>query len=289
MRAVMDVCWMRACLASLVVGAGVLALPASALAATAPVIVAGPVINGTAQVGEELAPVAAYTGDPTPTATWAWQRCTKPAGGCVAIAGAVAERYRVVEADVGAYLRVGLKVTNSAGSKEARSKPTAAVLAAPATVPTPEPTATPEPQPAAAATPTPEPAPAVAVEVAPPPVPLVPLVFDPFPVVRLRGELTTTGARVTLLSVRAPRDVRISVDCAGRDCPARHFVAAAGTHRLRKFERDFKAGTRLEIRVSKPGYVGKFTSIVIRRHAEPKRLDRCMAPGADRPSPCAVP
>jgi hypothetical protein len=285
MRAVMDVCWMRACLAWLAVGAGVLLAPAAARAATAPVIVAGPVINGTAQVGEELSPAAAWTGDPAPTATWVWQRCAKPASGCAAIAGAVTERYRVVEEDVGTYLRVGLKVTNSAGSKEARSKPTAAVLAAPVPVPspTPEPTATPEPEPAAA--PTPEPAPAVAVEVAPP---LVPLAFDPFPVVRLRGELTTTGARVTLLSVRAPRDVRISVDCTGKDCPARHFESPAGKHRLRKFERGFKAGTRLEIRVSKPGYVGKFTSIVIRRHAEPKRLDRCMAPGVDRPSPCAV-
>ncbi|MDA0159781.1 PqqD family protein [Solirubrobacter ginsenosidimutans] len=275
---------MRACLACLVVTAALLIVPGWARAATAPVIVAGPVISGTAQVGEELAPVAAWTGDPAPTATWVWQRCTKPAGGCAAITDAVSERYRVVEADVGAYLRVGLKVTNSAGSKEARSKPTAAVLAAPVatptSTPTPEPVATPEP----AEPPAPDPEPVVVPVIASP---LVPLAFDPFPVVRFRGELTATGARLTLLSVRAPRDVRISVDCAGRDCPARHFVSPAGKLRLRKFERGFKAGTRLEIRVTKAGYVGKFTSIVIRRHAEPRRLDRCLVPGADRPSRCA--
>jgi hypothetical protein len=88
--------------------------------------------------------------------------------------------------------------------------------------------------------------------------------------------------------VRAPRDARISVSCVGRDCPARHFESPAGMHRLRKFERAFTAGTRLEIRVTKAGYVGKFTSFVIRRHAAPKRLDRCLAPGVDRPSRCAV-
>ncbi len=120
------------------------------------------------------------------------------------------------------------------------------------------------------------------------PAPLVPLAFDPFPVVRIKGELTAAGARVTLLSVQAPRDVRIDVDCIGKDCPAKHFRSPAGKHRLSKFERSWRAGTRLSVRVTKPGYIGKFTEFVIRRQAEPKRSDRCLTPGATRPVPCAV-
>ena len=119
------------------------------------------------------------------------------------------------------------------------------------------------------------------------PTALVPLALDPFPVVRIKGRLTSKGARVTLLTVRAPRDVRIEVDCTGIDCPARHYRAPAGRHRLRRFERALRAGTRLEVRVTKPGYVGKFTAFVIRRNAEPKRSDRCLAPGATRPARCA--
>jgi hypothetical protein len=121
-----------------------------------------------------------------------------------------------------------------------------------------------------------------------PEAPLVPLAFNPFPVVRITGLLTATGVRVTLLSVRAPRDVRIDVDCMGSDCPARHYTPPAGKHRLRKFERDLKAGTRLEVRVTKPGYIGKYTAFVIRHHAEPKRSDRCLEPGAIRPVRCAA-
>ena len=119
------------------------------------------------------------------------------------------------------------------------------------------------------------------------PTALVPLALDPFPVVRIKGRLTSKGARVTLLTVRAPRNVRIEVDCTGIDCPVRHYRAPAGRHRLRRFERALRAGTRLEVRVTKPGYVGKFTAFVIRRNAEPKRSDRCLAPGATRPAKCA--
>jgi hypothetical protein len=298
MRAVMDVCSMRARwwrASVVVVGAGLLVVPAGARAATAPAITAGPAISGTAQVRQELAATAVWTGDPAPTAAWAWQRCAKATGTCAAIAGASTARYRVVQADLGSFLRVALKVTNSAGSNDAVSKPTTVVVAAP--VPTPSPTPTPTPSPTATPTPTPTatpepspvpvPVPAPVAQVAPA-APLFPLAFDPFPVVRIKGLLTATGARVTLLTVRAPRDVRIVVDCTGSGCPTHHYEPPAGKHRLRKFERDLKAGTRLEVRVTKPGYIGKFTAIAIRRHADPKRSDRCLEPGATRPVKCAA-
>ena len=280
----------------------VLLAPAAANAATAPVITGGPEIAGTPQAGAELTASATWTGDPQPTSTWTWLRCAAPNGGqCTPIAGAVTTRYRVDGADLGSVLRVRLRVRNDAGSDEQRSKPTAVVVAAPAPTPTPTPTPepTPEPVPSPGAEPSPTPEPVVFESVAPPPAATVPVVpvqpsgtpapraLRPFPVVRIKGVLTLTGARITLLSVRAPRGVRISVRCRGEDCPRRRFNAPAGTRRLRLFERELRAGTRLEFRVTRRGYVGKYTAIIIRRGAAPRRSDRCLRPGKARPVKCA--
>jgi hypothetical protein len=98
--------------------------------------------------------------------------------------------------------------------------------------------------------------------------------------------LTARGARVTLLSVRAPRGSTVMVLCRGTDCPVRTFTARAPTGRLRPFERALTAGTRIEVRVTKPGFTGKSTVFVIRRQAAPKRADRCLPPGADRAVRC---
>src|SRR4051812_44696937 len=238
MVTVMDVFRTRARLGwrAFVVGTGLalLVTPAAARAEPRPVITRPPVITGTPQVGLELVAYAEYYGDPRPIATYAWQRCAKGNGngGCTAIAGATNQRYVVAAADAGTFLRVRIKVTNPAGSATAQSRPTTVVLGAPALTPTPSPgpVATAPPPPAAAPVPpaaapvppaaAPVPAPASA-PVPAAPAPLVPLVLDPFPVVRIRGELTAKGARVTLLSVRAPGDVRIDVTCTGADCPAR--------------------------------------------------------------------
>ena len=46
----------------------------------------------------------------------------------------------------------------------------------------------------------------------------------PFPVVRMRGRLTASGARVSLLSVRAPRPAKVTVRCKG-SCPTDRWIA----------------------------------------------------------------
>jgi len=159
MRAVMDVCSTQARFgwraSAVLAGMGLLAAPAVARADTVPVITKDPAIIGTPQVGLELVADAAWSGDPKPTAAWAWQRCVKATGACAAIAGAGAPRYKVIEADVGTFLRVRVKVTNAAGSVTAQSKPTTVVLAAPTPAPTASPTATPTASPVATATPEP--------------------------------------------------------------------------------------------------------------------------------------
>jgi hypothetical protein len=299
MRTVMDVRSTRMRVGAVVFGVGLLVVPASARADAKPAITQAPAIAGSPHVGATLIATAAWTGDPTPTASWTWQRCTMPDSACSAIKNAVGERYVLGTGDLGTFLRVRLKVTNAAGSASGQSTPTTEVVEAPPTAtatptPTPTPTATPTPTPTASpgatATPRPSPAatpaPVASAPVVAAPAPLVALAFDPFPTVRIKGRVTSGGTRVTLLAVRAPRDVSIDVDCTGKGCPTRHLRLPAGELRLRTFERRWRAGTRLAIRVTKPGYTGKYTEFVFRRTAEPRRVDRCLAPGATIPVLC---
>lgn len=256
--------------------------PSGAHAATPPVITAGPAIAGAPVVGSALTASATWPADPPATAKWTWLRCNAKGDGCRTIDGAKAAAYTVGDADLGATLRVRLDLVGKDGSASKRSEPTAVVTAPPVATPTPEPPPTVTPAPAPPPPTAPAPPPVTALPVVPPPL------LDPFPVVRIKGRLTSTGAHVTLLAVRAPRGARIAVACRGRDCPVRRFTAAAtGLRRLHRFERVLRAGTRLQITVSRPGYVGKVTVIVIRRDAAPWRSDRCLEPGATRTVRCA--
>jgi hypothetical protein len=56
--------------------------------------------------------------------------------------------------------------------------------------------------------------------------------------------------------------------------------------RLRRFERRLRAGTRFDIKVTERDRIGKWTRIVIRRGAPPKRSDRCAYPDVRKPAPC---
>jgi hypothetical protein len=120
-----------------------------------------------------------------------------------------------------------------------------------------------------------------------------PIVMQPFPIVRIAGSATRSGAQLRLLSVQAPRRARIKVKCRGRGCPVNSQSRVAAVGRIGatpiefpRFERSLPAGVRLEIRVSKPGEVGKYTSFAIRRGKLPKRHDSCLDPGGVKPMPC---
>jgi hypothetical protein len=110
--------------------------------------------------------------------------------------------------------------------------------------------------------------------------------MSPPPIVRIRGRLTADGARVSLLTVRAPGGARIAVTCAGDHCPRRRVAIVAVVVHLRAYERILRAGTRLEIRVTRPSFIGKYTRIVVRRARPPWRQDRCLMPGSSRPVTC---
>jgi hypothetical protein len=128
----------------------------------------------------------------------------------------------------------------------------------------------------------------------PPPPVTAPKLMTPFPLVRLSGRVTATGAKVKVLSVRAPRGasvrVRVTPRCAA-EARCRAKVGAAtpgrtGLVRFKRFEVAYRSGTTIEIRVSQAGLIGKYTRFVIRRSKAPQRLDRCLMPGTTSASRC---
>ena len=130
--------------------------------------------------------------------------------------------------------------------------------------------------------------PAVAVPAQEPPpeyeIPDGPLYMEPFPVVRVRGELAPGGARVRVLRVTAGRRAVVRVRCKGSGCPVRRLRRKPG--RIGRFERFLPAGTRITLRVTRPERIGKYVRLRIRAGRPPARTDACVVPGTSGPSPC---
>lgn len=125
-------------------------------------------------------------------------------------------------------------------------------------------------------------------DTSPPPVRSLPL-MSPFPVVRIVGRLTHRGARIRLLTVRAPASAAILVRCFRRRCRGRSLKRGLGFSRpvrFRKFERSLRAGVRIEVLVARGGVIGKYTRFRIRRGRRAARLDLCLRPGESRGSVC---
>jgi PKD domain len=120
-----------------------------------------------------------------------------------------------------------------------------------------------------------------------PPPPPPPTLMSPFPVIRISGGMTRTGARIRRLAVRSPRGARVTVRCRGRGCPRRRqSTISDGRARFHRFERRYRAGVVLAVFVTQPNRIGKYTRFRIRRGKSPARLDRCLQPGSTTPSRC---
>ena len=165
----------------------------------------------------------------------------------------------------------------------------------PAPEPTPDPAPAPAPAPAPTAAPTSDPssptttapAPAQSFESTGPPAAAgtessvdasAPL---PLPAtVRLSGRLTSTGARITRLRVRAPRGSIVRFRCRGSGCAVRRkrYVVGWTATRVRPAQRAYPAGAVLEIFVSAPNRLGKYTRFRIRQGRAPGRHDACVTP-----------
>jgi len=121
--------------------------------------------------------------------------------------------------------------------------------------------------------------------------------MEPFPIVRITGTVTPAGVRLSLVAVQTPVGAQVTVSCRGRGCHERsaHRLATAGRRArgaasvllaFRRFERSLRAGVILEIRVQRPGKIGKYTRFTIRRDGLPSRLDQCLAATNPRPIAC---
>ncbi len=137
---------------------------------------------------------------------------------------------------------------------------------------------------------------AEAIQVAPQALTLM----QPFPIVRIAGAETSGGARIKLLTVQAPTGAKVAVSCKGRGCKTKSETRLATasskskgksrpgaiTLAFPRFQRTLGAGAVLQIRVTKSGQIGKFTSFKIRRRKLPVRVDACLRPPSTAPSPC---
>jgi hypothetical protein len=245
-----------------------------------PQFTSGPTIQGDAVVGSTLTALATWT-PPDATAAYGWYRCPAAGGDpCPRIPGASGKTYVITPADVGSRLVVVIAITSDDKTQYGESAGTAVV--APAPTPTASPPASTPPNPATPTALTP-----IQVTAASSAKPAAPF-LDPFPVVRIRGFFARTGARITLLSVRGPRNAKVSARCVGRRCPVKTVTLPRANVRLHTFERFLHAGIRLQIRVTKPGRIGSYTSFLIRAGKAPLRTQRCLTKSG-RPVACSAP
>ena len=101
-------------------------------ASVAPQNVSAPSVSGSAVSGQLLsASPGTWTGSPTPTLTYQWQRCDTTGANCLPIAGATTQTYTLTATDVGSTIRIAVTATNTAGTAgPIQSAPTAVVTAA---------------------------------------------------------------------------------------------------------------------------------------------------------------
>lgn len=96
----------------------------------------------------------------------------------------------------------------------------------------------------------------------------------------LRALPTASGIELAGLDVRAPRGSRVAVRCS-RGCrpQVKRARSTVGFPALRGLE--LVAGTRLEIRVTRPGSFGAFIRYTV-LPGNFKKIERCMNPGSPR-------
>ena len=109
------------------------------------------------------------------------------------------------------------------------------------------------------------------------------------PRVLARFSVKRRRTRVRMLALRSlvPGSA-VLVRCRGRGCPRRSqsVYARTKTLRFRRFERSLRTGAVLEIVVTKPGTIGRYVRLRMRRGAKPVRRELCVPDGERKPGTC---
>jgi hypothetical protein len=116
------------------------------------------------------------------------------------------------------------------------------------------------------------------------------------------SSLSATTTRFTRLAVAGvPAGATVTVACLSRSCPAallrrtrtqtvkRELVLRTqnGTVDLKRLiSKPLRAGTKLEVRVTKPGSVGAVKVITVNKRTAPTVSTQCLPPGAKKPGRC---
>jgi PKD repeat protein len=107
--------------------------------------------------------------------------------------------------------------------------------------------------------------------------------------IQMAGSVTGSKTRVRRLYVRAPAGASETVSCRGHGCPARPRTRLSRGHRLRfryLERRAYGKGTRIEVSVTMPGFIGRVTTFKMRAGRPPLRLDRCRLPAQTASTRC---
>jgi len=253
--------------------ASALAWPSAGLADDPVAVTRAPDIDGKFVVGETLHAVRGQWTGPADTAWgYTWQRCPdEDFEDCSTIPGATEDNYTLADADAGKLMRVTLWATKGDDSAYKASDPSVAVKSSESSGSTNPPPSGTTNQPGA-----------FDVKPASRLGPAIPGVkrITPKPVVQIRGRYTSTGAKITLFTVKAPKGATTKLACSKGKCPAKSQTIKGGhTTHIKKFERTLKAGTRIMLTTSRKGYVSEVTLITIRSKRAPQRSDSCILPG----------
>jgi hypothetical protein len=237
--------------------------PASSDSApTAPVLSdpfseAAPEVSGTAQVGQVLNASVGFWRSPVQLLFgYQWIRCDAAGGACAQIPGATGPNFRIKTAQAGARLRAVVSASNSRPrSAQATSAPTLTVAAAVKKKARRKRAAR---------------------------------LLSPFPRIVIAGVVIGGVVELSEFTIRGPRGAIVKLRCRGRGCPlrTRRLRTRATRVRFHSLERAWRAGTVLDVTIGRRGFIGKFSRFSFRAGAVPRRQDRCLRPGATRPSRC---
>ena len=271
-----------------VIAVSIALLVSAAPPALGATVTEAPTISGDPTPGSEL---TASTGGWTPasaTPSYDWLRCSPAGAGCRPVPGSCERSYTVRDADLGHTLRVRLSVSEPGQPRTfGVSGPTEVVITKPYSIPTSGDAG----RTCVDVTPT-GPSQGTFTSGGPSgpgtaPSPTTSLAFiDPFPVVRISGRFTRKRTKLTRVTVNAPRGTRIRVNCKGRGCPYRRKAIAVKLVRIPKLQRSYRPNATIEIRVTQPRKIGKYTRVKTRRGKAPLRIDRCLKPNSTRPVRC---
>ncbi len=116
-----------------------------------------------------------------------------------------------------------------------------------------------------------------------------PTKLRPWPKIRIVGFAGLRRVRVDLLTIRTIQGATVKIRCSGSGCPRKTAVSTRARKalvRVRWLERRLRTGTRLYVAVTKPGFIGRYERILLRRKKEPLRRMSCLYPGESTARKC---